>query len=76
MFDPETTFPLTCSCCGINLTRAEEEEPFTIRIPIEGTKFFSERIVCDKCKSDHQALDWAAYNAVSSTYPFRSVKHI
>ena len=76
MFDTETTYPTQCTVCGIDLTRYEEEEPMTINTPIEGTNFHTERIVCDKCKSDHQALDFTAYNKFSSTYQFRTVKHI
>lgn len=76
MMDKETTFPIQCSACGRNLTRAEEEDPMIVKTPIEGTDYHSEHIVCDCCKSDHQLLDWSAYNQALSTYPFRSVKHI
>ena len=76
MFDRKTTYPTQCTVCGIDLTRYEEEEPMKILTPVEGTKFHTERIVCDKCMSDHQALDMTAYNKFAGTYPFRRVSHI
>jgi len=66
-----------CNVCGIELTPYELEEPMTIQVPIEGTKYHVEHVVCDKCKSDIMALDFTAYNKASfEVYPFTNVKHI
>ena len=66
---------IQCYTCGIELTPCELEEPMAIKAPVSGTNFHVEHEVCDKCKSEHQALNWDAYREASfKIHPFRTVK--
>lgn len=69
--------PIECYTCGDELSNAESDDPFTIEVPVPGTKYHVEHIVCDKCKSEHVSLDWTAYNrAYANLYVHGTVKHI
>jgi len=83
-YDKKEVF--VCHCCGCELSELESADP----IEIKGEVFCDNcadslttlrlngfiQDVSSKTRRLKEQHDWACYNAVARTYPFKSVKHI